>query len=47
MALGYRMDDLGFESQHVLGIFLFSSLSRPDLVFTQPSIQRVQGTLSP
>jgi hypothetical protein len=37
-ALGYRLDDWGFESQQELGIFLFTIVSRPALGFTPPPI---------
>jgi len=37
--LGYGMDDWGFESRKRLGIFLFTTASRPALQPTQPPIQ--------
>jgi len=40
-ALGYRL-----ESQRMLGIFLFTTVSRPALGPTRPPIQGVPGTLS-
>jgi hypothetical protein len=46
IALGYGLDDWGFESRQWLGIFLFTTASRPALGPTQPSIQRVPGTFS-
>jgi hypothetical protein len=44
--LGYGMDDRGFECRLGLGIFLFTTASRPALVPTQPPIQWVAGVLS-
>jgi hypothetical protein len=44
MALGYELDDRGFESR--LGIFLFTTASSPALGPTQPLIQWVSGVLS-
>jgi hypothetical protein len=38
---------VGFDSRRGLGIFLFSSASRPALESTQPPIQWVPGALSP
>jgi hypothetical protein len=48
IALGYGLDDrvLGFDSRRGLGIFLFSTASRPALGSTQPPIQWVPGALS-
>jgi hypothetical protein len=45
-ALGYRLDDQGFDFQQGLEIFLFSTASRPALGTTQPPIQWVPETLS-
>jgi hypothetical protein len=41
IALGYGLDDRGFESRQRLGIFLFTSASRPALGPTQPPIRWV------
>jgi hypothetical protein len=41
-----NMDDLGFKSWQGLGIFLFTTVSRPTLGPTQPPIQWVPGALS-
>jgi hypothetical protein len=46
MALGYGLDDQGFESRQGLRIFLFSTVSRLALGPTQPPIQLVAGALS-
>jgi hypothetical protein len=46
IALGYGLDDRGFESQQGLGIFLFTTMSRLALMPTQPPIQWVPGVLS-
>jgi hypothetical protein len=46
IALGYGLDDQGFESQQLLGIFLFTTASRPALEPTQLPIQWVSGALS-
>jgi hypothetical protein len=46
LALGYGLDDRGFESRHGLGIILFTTASIPALRPTQPSIQWVTGSLS-
>jgi hypothetical protein len=45
-ALGYRMDDRGFESQQRTGIFLFTKVSKPALEPTNPPIQWVPWVLS-
>jgi hypothetical protein len=39
IALGYGMDERGFESRQGLGIFLFTTATRPVLGPTQPPIQ--------
>jgi hypothetical protein len=39
------LDDRWFESRQVLGIFLFTTASRPALGFTQSPIQWVRGAL--
>jgi hypothetical protein len=44
--MGYRLDDSGFESQQELGIFLFTTASRPALGPTQSPIKWVTGALS-
>jgi hypothetical protein len=46
MALGYGLDDRGFESRQGLGIFLFTIASRPALGPTQPPIQWALKALS-
>jgi hypothetical protein len=46
IALSYGRDGRGFESRQGLGIFLFTTASRPALGPTQPPIQWVQGPLS-
>jgi hypothetical protein len=46
IALGFGLDDRVFESRQGLGIFLFTTASRPTLGPTQPPIQWVPGTLS-
>jgi hypothetical protein len=46
MALGYEMDDRGFESRQGLRIFLYTTASRPVLGPTQPPVQWVTGALS-
>jgi hypothetical protein len=38
IALGYRLDDLRYESRQGLGIFLYTTASRPALGPTQPLI---------
>jgi hypothetical protein len=47
LALGYGLDDRGFESRQGMGIFLFTTASRLALGPTQPPIQWVSGALSP
>jgi hypothetical protein len=46
IALGYGLDDRGFESRQGLEIFIFTTVSRPVLGRTQPPIQWVLGALS-
>jgi hypothetical protein len=46
IALGYGLDDRGFESRQGLGIFLSSTATLLPLEPTQPPIQCVPGTLS-
>jgi hypothetical protein len=46
IALGYGLDNRGFESRYGLGIFLFSTASRPVLGPTQSPVQWVPGSLS-
>jgi hypothetical protein len=46
IALGYGLDDRGFEFRQGLGIFFFTTISRPILWPTQSPIQWVPGTLS-
>jgi hypothetical protein len=41
----YGLYDRGFESRQELGIFLFTTASRPALGPTQPPIQWVSGAL--
>jgi hypothetical protein len=45
IALGYGLDDWGFEYRQGLGI-LFTTVSRPIMGPTQPPIQWKTGTLS-
>jgi hypothetical protein len=45
-ALDYGLDGRGFESRQGLGIFLFTTASRPVLRPTQPPIQWVPGAIS-
>jgi hypothetical protein len=44
-ALGYELDDREFESRQGLGIFLFTTASRPALGLAQSLIQWVPGAL--
>jgi hypothetical protein len=44
--MGYGLDDRGFESRQVFGIFLFTAACRPALGPTQPPIQWVRGAVS-
>jgi hypothetical protein len=46
MALGYELHDRRFESRQGLGIFLFTTASRPVLGPTQPRIQWIPRALS-
>jgi hypothetical protein len=46
IALGWGLDDRGFESRQGLGIFLFTTVSRQALEPTQPPIQWVPRALS-
>jgi hypothetical protein len=46
IALGYGLDDWGFDFRQELGIFLFTTASRPALGLTQPPIQWVPEDLS-
>jgi hypothetical protein len=46
MALGYWLDDRGFESRQGLGILLCTTVSRPALGPTQHLIQWVLGAIS-
>jgi hypothetical protein len=46
IALGYGLDIRVFESRQGLGIFLFTTASRPPLGPTQLPIQWVPGALS-
>jgi hypothetical protein len=45
-ATGWTIGVLGFDSQRGLGIFLFTTASRPALEPAQPPIQWVPGALS-
>jgi hypothetical protein len=45
-SLGYGLDDRGFESHQGLGIFLFTTASRPALGLTQSPIEWVPGVVS-
>jgi hypothetical protein len=44
--LGYGLDDQRFESRQELGIFLFTTASRPAVGPTQPPNKWVPGALS-
>jgi hypothetical protein len=44
--LDYGLDDRGLDSRQGLGIFLFTTVSRPALKPTQPPIRWVRGALS-
>jgi hypothetical protein len=44
--LSYGLDDLGFESQQELGVFIFTTVSRPALGPTHPPIQWVPAAFS-
>jgi hypothetical protein len=44
--LGYRLNDREFESRQEVGIFLFTTESRPALRPTQPAIQWVRVALT-
>jgi hypothetical protein len=46
IALGYGLDDRGFESRPGMGIFLFTTASRPALGPIRPPIQWVPGAPS-
>jgi hypothetical protein len=46
IALDYRLDERGFETRQGLGIFLFTTASRPVLGPTPPLIQWVAEVLS-
>jgi hypothetical protein len=46
IALGYELNDRGFESRQRLGIFLFNTASRPVLGLAQPPDQWVPATVS-
>jgi hypothetical protein len=45
-ALGYKLEDRRFESRQGLGIFLFTTATRPALGPTQPPVQWLPGALS-
>jgi hypothetical protein len=45
IALGYGIDDRGFESRQGLGTFLFTTTSRQALGPTQPPSQWITGAL--
>jgi len=44
--LGYGLDDRGFKSGQEIGIFLFTTVSRPALGPTEPPIQWAPVALS-
>jgi hypothetical protein len=44
-ALGYGLDDRGFETRQELGIFLFTTASRTDLGLIRYPIQWIPGAL--
>jgi len=46
VGVGYGLNDQGFESRQGLGIYLFTTLSRPALGPTQSPNQWEPGTLS-
>jgi hypothetical protein len=46
ITLGYGLDDREYESRQGLGIFLFTTASRPALGPTQPPTQWAPGALS-
>jgi hypothetical protein len=46
IAVGYRLDDRGFESRQGLRIFLFTTVSVTALEPTQPPVQWVPGAIS-
>jgi hypothetical protein len=46
IVLGYGLDDQRFKSWQRVGIFLFTTVSKPALGPTQPPIQWVPGALS-
>jgi hypothetical protein len=45
ISLSYGLDERGFDSRQGLGIFLFTTASRPALGTTQPLIQCVAGAV--
>jgi hypothetical protein len=45
-SVGYGLDNQGFKSRQGLGIFLFTTASRPALESSQPSVQWLRGALS-
>jgi hypothetical protein len=46
IAMGYGLDDQEFENRQGLGIFLFTTVSRPALGPTELPIQWIPGALS-
>jgi hypothetical protein len=46
MTTGWTIGVLGFDSRRGLGIFLFTTASRPALGLTQPPIHWVPGAVS-